>query len=70
VQEGKASRTARAAATHRPAHQIFEQGRIFRDPLALRILGESRETVERPVLSKRHDKEWLVEFPGHPLRVQ
>jgi methyltransferase (TIGR00027 family) len=34
------SRTARAAATHRAAHQILEQGRIFADPLAVRILGE------------------------------
>lgn len=37
---GKPSRTAWAAAAHRAAHQILEQGRIFSDPLALRILGE------------------------------
>jgi len=36
-----------AAATHRAAHQILEQGRIFADPLALRILGEDAETVAR-----------------------
>jgi methyltransferase (TIGR00027 family) len=47
VQLGKPSRTAFAAAAHRAAHQILEQGRIFADPLALRILGEDAETVAR-----------------------
>src|SRR5208283_3381536 len=28
-------------------HQVLEQGRIFTDPLALRILGEDAETVAR-----------------------
>jgi methyltransferase (TIGR00027 family) len=36
-----------AAAAHRAAHQILEQGRIFADPLALCILGEDAETVAR-----------------------
>jgi len=40
MQPGQPSRTARAAAAHRAAHQILEQGRVFTDPLALRILGE------------------------------
>ena len=44
---GEPSRTARAAAFHRAAHQVLEQGRIFTDPLALRILGEDAETVAR-----------------------
>jgi methyltransferase (TIGR00027 family) len=47
VQAGKPSRTAWAAASHRAAHQVLEQGRIFADPLALRILGEDAETVAR-----------------------
>jgi methyltransferase (TIGR00027 family) len=47
VQSGKTSRTALVAAAHRAAHQILEQGRIFSDPLALRILGENAETVAR-----------------------
>jgi methyltransferase (TIGR00027 family) len=34
------SRTARGAAGHRAAHQIVEQGAIFRDPFARRILRE------------------------------
>jgi len=44
---GKPSRTARGAAAHRAAHQILEQGRIFFDPLALRILGEDAGTIAR-----------------------
>lgn len=47
MQLGKPSRTAWAAAAHRAAHQVLEQGRIFTDPLALRILGEDSETVAR-----------------------
>ena len=47
MQEGKPSRTAWAAAAHRAAHQILEGGRIFSDPLALRILGEEAESVVR-----------------------
>ena len=47
MQLGKPSRTAWAAAAHRAAHQVLEQGRIFADPLALRILGEDSETVAR-----------------------
>ena len=39
MQHGQASRTAIGAAGHRGAHQIFERGIIFSDPLALAILG-------------------------------
>jgi methyltransferase (TIGR00027 family) len=47
MQSGKPSRTALAAASHRAAHQILEEGRIFRDPLALRIVGrESNELAK------------------------
>lgn len=52
MQSGQPSRTAWAAALHRAAHQVLEHGRIFSDPLALRILGEDEGTVsqeeERP----------------------
>jgi methyltransferase (TIGR00027 family) len=41
--QGQASRTALGAAGHRAAHQVLEQGRIFADPLALRILGADAE---------------------------
>jgi methyltransferase (TIGR00027 family) len=44
---GVPSRTARAAALHRAAHQVLERGSVFTDPLALRILGEDAETVAR-----------------------
>jgi methyltransferase (TIGR00027 family) len=47
VRPGDASRTARAAAFHRAAHQVIEGGRIFSDPLAISVLGEDAETVRR-----------------------
>jgi methyltransferase (TIGR00027 family) len=47
MQSGQPSRTAWAAAAHRAAHQILEQGRIFSDPLAVRILGQDAEAVAR-----------------------
>ncbi|MBV8586532.1 MAG: class I SAM-dependent methyltransferase [Verrucomicrobia bacterium] len=40
MEVGQPSRTARSAAIHRAVHQVLEQGRIFKDPLAFRILGE------------------------------
>jgi methyltransferase (TIGR00027 family) len=42
---GGPSRTALGAARHRALHQVLEGGRIFSDPLALRILGESEESI-------------------------
>jgi methyltransferase (TIGR00027 family) len=39
VIEGQPSRTALSAAAHRAAHQEIEASAIFRDPLALPILG-------------------------------
>jgi methyltransferase (TIGR00027 family) len=47
VHVGQPSRTAWAAAAHRAAHQILEHGRIFTDPLALRILDENAEAIVR-----------------------
>jgi methyltransferase (TIGR00027 family) len=47
MQTGKPSRTALAAAWHRAGHQVLEAGRIFADPLALRILGEDADSVIR-----------------------
>jgi methyltransferase (TIGR00027 family) len=43
MQPGQASRTALGAAGHRAAHQVLEHGRIFADPLALRIVGADAE---------------------------
>jgi methyltransferase (TIGR00027 family) len=47
LETGQPSRTAWSAAVHRAAHQIAEQGQIFKDPLAVRILGEDGEQVAR-----------------------
>jgi hypothetical protein len=41
------SRTALAAATYRAAHQVLDGGRIFADPLALRILGLNVDSIIR-----------------------
>lgn len=48
--ERQPSRTAFAAATHRAAHQVLEQGAIFADPLALAILGEDPAAVAQDAL--------------------
>jgi methyltransferase (TIGR00027 family) len=42
---GQASLTAKGAATHRAVHQLLEHGAIFRDPLAVAILGEDPEAI-------------------------
>lgn len=47
MQNGQPSRTAVAAAAHRAVHQIVEDGRFFRDPLALKILGADAEALVR-----------------------
>jgi methyltransferase (TIGR00027 family) len=39
MEQGQPSRTAMSAARYRAAHQVLEDGRIFTDPLAVRILG-------------------------------
>ena len=41
----QATRTALGAARHRAAHQTLERGRIFSDPLAVRILGSEAEPL-------------------------
>lgn len=47
MDEREPSRTAFAAAAHRAAHQVFERGRIFADPLAQRLLGLDPDAVAR-----------------------
>jgi len=51
MQIGQPSRTAQRAAAHRAVHQLIEQGRIFHDPLAVRILGESPRDLEAEALA-------------------
>jgi methyltransferase (TIGR00027 family) len=45
MREGQFSRTALGAAGRRAAHQVLEGGRVFADPLALRILGEDADVA-------------------------
>jgi len=47
MQPGQPSRTALGAAAHRAVHQVLERGRIFADPLAVRILGADAEAAVR-----------------------
>jgi methyltransferase (TIGR00027 family) len=47
MQPGKPSQTALGAASHRAAHQRLEQGFIFADPLAERILCEHIDEAMR-----------------------
>jgi methyltransferase (TIGR00027 family) len=46
VLETEPSRTALAAAAYRAFHQLLDGGRLFADPLALRILGDDGKLVE------------------------
>ncbi len=45
MEEKQPSRTALGAAAHRAAHQVVDGGRIFKDPLAVQILGDARDTI-------------------------
>jgi len=47
MHEREPSKTAFAAAAHRAAHQVLEHGRIFADPLAVRILGLDPDVIGR-----------------------
>lgn len=54
MREGEPSRTAFGAATYRAVHQDLDGGRVFRDPLAWRILGVDREaTLADPAATDR-----------------
>jgi methyltransferase (TIGR00027 family) len=56
MQTGQPSRTAHAAAVHRAVHQVLENGRIFADPLAVRILGEDAEALARDAQQNPHSR--------------
>jgi methyltransferase (TIGR00027 family) len=45
METGQPSRTAYSAARYRAAHQILDDGQIFTDPLAVRILGRPAEEL-------------------------
>ena len=48
METGQPSRTAFSAARYRAAHQVMEGGEIFRDPLAVRIIGVPPDEEEAP----------------------
>src|SRR5436190_18916061 len=50
------SRTALAVAVHRAVHQLVEDGRIFRDPFAIPILGPDANALiaQRSTPQHRH----------------
>ncbi|MBO9498972.1 MAG: class I SAM-dependent methyltransferase [Novosphingobium sp.] len=50
------SRTAWGAARHRAMHQIVEGGRIFRDPLAVAILGGVGEAEDEGLVFEKDDE--------------
>ncbi len=52
LQAGQPSRTALGAAGHRAAHQLLENGFLFSDPLAVRILGADAEAALRDAPSE------------------
>lgn len=54
METGAPSRTAYAAATHRAVHQILEGGRVFADPLAVRILGHAAEALAAEARDRPH----------------
>ncbi|MCY1137757.1 SAM-dependent methyltransferase [Actinoplanes sp. Pm04-4] len=45
MRSGEPSRTAMSAARYRAAHQVVENGKIFTDPLAVRIIGLPEEQL-------------------------
>ena len=53
MRPGEPSRTAFGAARHRAVHQDVEDGRVFADPLAWRILGEKHRR-EEVAAAERH----------------
>jgi methyltransferase (TIGR00027 family) len=68
MQPKEPSRTALAAAMHRAAHQVLEQGRIFTDPLAVRILGADADTVAREA-SERPSRRMMRLFIAVRTRI-
>jgi methyltransferase (TIGR00027 family) len=46
METGEPSRTAFSAARYRAAHQVIDGGRIFTDPLAVRIIGDEADTEQ------------------------
>jgi methyltransferase (TIGR00027 family) len=60
MQTGRSSLTAHSAAVHRAVHQVSEQGRIFFDPLAVRILGEDAGALARDAEQRPHSRRMRI----------
>src|SRR3954471_3152509 len=64
MQPGRPSRTALGAAGLRAAHQVLDGAAIFRDPLALRILGAHADALVREAETEtdpfRHRLRWFI----------
>jgi methyltransferase (TIGR00027 family) len=60
--DSPASLTAYGAARHRAVHQVAEGGVIFRDPLAVPILGEPQEALRERARTETGDRRmrWFV----------
>ena len=52
MKQDRPSLTAKRVAVRRAAHQLREQPPIFRDPLALRILGPELEAAVRHAIAE------------------
>jgi methyltransferase (TIGR00027 family) len=61
MQPKQPSRTALGAAAHRAVHQVLERGRIFADPLAVRILGADTNAAVRDAKNDP-SRRWLRLF--------
>lgn len=47
MQIDQPSRTAWAAAAHRATHQVIDGGRVFNDPIAVKVLGIDADVLRR-----------------------
>lgn len=65
---GQASQTAHLAAMARARHQLLDGGRVFHDPLALRILGPTL-AAELQAQPHQHESRWSRAFRG-PLAAR
>jgi methyltransferase (TIGR00027 family) len=58
------SRTALIAAAHRAVHQSIDAGRVFTDPMALRILGPEAQDFLDQARDDPFRLYWMVHFAG------
>jgi methyltransferase (TIGR00027 family) len=61
---GQSSRTALISAAHRAVHQSIDAGRVFTDPLALRILGPDAQEFLDQARDDPFRLYWMAHFAG------